>query len=91
MNIFISNLSFQAMDNDLKKLFSSWGEVKSARVVTDDFTRRSRGFAFVEITEEADAMKAIEKLNNTSFMQKTIIVRAAKAKEDNGTTKKPIL
>lgn len=79
------------MDNDLKKLFSSWGEVKSARVVTDDFTRRSRGFAFVEITEEADAMKAIEKLNNTSFMQKTIIVRAAKAKEDNGTTKKPIL
>jgi len=80
MTIFVSNLSFQAMDSDLKKLFSEFGEVKSAKVVTDNFSRRSRGFAFVEMMSNPEAAKAIEKLNNTSFMQKTIIVREATSK-----------
>ena len=77
MNIYVSNLSFQAMDLDVRTLFSAFGEVKSARVVMDNFTRRSRGCAFVEMAEPAAALRAIERLNNSSFMQKTISVREA--------------
>lgn len=65
------------MDSDVRRLFSSYGEVVSARVVTDNFTHRSRGFAFVEMVKNEDAAMAIGKLNNTSFMQKTIVVREA--------------
>jgi RNA recognition motif-containing protein len=77
MNIYVCNLSYQAMDRDLVTLFSEFGEVKAAKVVIDNFTHRSRGFAFVEMNDGADALKAIEKLNNTSFMNKTIVVREA--------------
>jgi len=81
MNIFVSNLSYQAMDSDLKKLFSEFGEVDSAKVVTDNFTKRSRGFAFVEMRNGDHAQSAIQRLNNTSFMQKTIIVREATSRQ----------
>ena len=80
MNIFVSNLSFQAMDHDIRKLFGEFGEVVSAKVITDNFTRRSRGFGFVEMSNGEDAQNAIAGLNNTSFMQKTIIVREATSK-----------
>ncbi|HYC29419.1 MAG TPA: RNA-binding protein [Chitinophagaceae bacterium] len=84
MNIFISNLSFQAMDQDVRTLFSAFGEVKSARVITDNYTRRSRGFAFVEMAEANAAVQAIERLNNTSFMHKTITVREATSNKNKG-------
>ena len=77
MNIFVSNLSFQAMDHDIRKLFGAFGEVVSAKVITDNFTRRSRGFGFVEMSNGEAALEAIGRLHNTSFMQKTIIVREA--------------
>jgi len=74
MNISVSNLSFQAMDHDVRKLFSAFGEVKSAKVVMDDYTKRSRGFALVEMDNAQGANEAIQKLHNTIFMNKTIIV-----------------
>jgi len=83
MNLYVSNLSFQAIDDDIKRLFRTFGEVRSARVITDNFTRRSRGFAFVEMERPEDAQAAIQKLNNTSFMQKTIAVREATSRTRN--------
>jgi RNA recognition motif-containing protein len=77
MKIYISNLSFQAGDNDLKKLFSEFGEVDTAMVVMDNFTRRSRGFALVEMVQREAGENAVARLNNTSFMHKTINVREA--------------
>jgi RNA recognition motif-containing protein len=74
MNIYVGNLSFHAMDTDVKKLFSEFGEVKSVKVITDNYTRRSRGFAFVEMEDQSAGEQAITKLHNTSFMTKTLIV-----------------
>jgi RNA recognition motif-containing protein len=74
MNIYVGNLSFHAMDTDVKKLFSEYGEVKSVKVITDNYTRRSRGFAFVEMAEQNAGEEAVRQLHNTSFMTKTLIV-----------------
>jgi RNA recognition motif-containing protein len=81
MNIYVGNLSFHAMESDLMKVFSTYGVVKSVKVVTDNFTRRSRGFAFVYMQERAAGELAILKLHNSSFMQKSFIVREATMKE----------
>jgi RNA recognition motif-containing protein len=80
MNIYIGNLSYQAMDNDLRKLFTEFGEVKTAKVVMDAYTHRSRGFGFVEMTERSAGEKAVMQLHNLSFMQKSLIVNEANDK-----------
>jgi RNA recognition motif-containing protein len=80
MNIQITNLN-TAVDNDgLKKLFSPYGEVKSAEVIKDVFTETSRGFGFVEIEDSTAAQKAIDQLNDTVFEKLTIMVKEAKPK-----------
>ena len=63
MNIFISNLSWGVNDNDLRDLFTEYGEISSAKVITDKMTGRSRGFGFVEMPNEEEAKKAIDELN----------------------------
>ena len=62
MNIYVSNLSFAVKDEDLRDFFAEYGEVASAKVIMDKFTNRSRGFAFVEMPDEAAAQKAIQEL-----------------------------
>ena len=59
MNLYISNLSFGISDADLNQLFSEYGEVSSAKVITDRETGRSRGFGFVEMSNDEEAEKAI--------------------------------
>ena len=62
MNIYISGLNFSTTDADLNDLFSEYGEVSSARIITDRETRRSRGFGFVEMPDDAAGQKAIDEL-----------------------------
>ena len=81
MNIFVSNLSFDVQDEDLKDFFTPYGEVTSARVITDRETGRSRGFGFVEMTDEAASKKAIAELDGASVENRTISVSIAKPKE----------
>jgi len=83
MNIFVSNLSFRISDEDLKSLFEEYGAVKSAKVITDKFSGRSRGFGFVEMDVEDEAKKAIEELNQADYDGKTILVSIAKPKTDS--------
>ena len=59
MNIYVSNLSFNVQDEDLREFFAEYGEVTSAKVITDKFTNKSRGFGFVEMSDEESAKKAI--------------------------------
>jgi RNA recognition motif-containing protein len=85
MNIYVSNLSFNTEDESLQQLFSEYGEVTSARVITDRDTGRSRGFGFVEMPNDAEAQKAIDELNDTDFEGKTITVNVARPKTERSS------
>ncbi|HQO48085.1 MAG TPA: RNA-binding protein [Paludibacteraceae bacterium] len=82
MNIFIGSLPFAVKDEALKELFATYGEVSSARVVTDKFTGRSKGFGFVEMENEVAAKKAIAELNGSEIQGRTIVVNEAKPREE---------
>jgi RNA recognition motif-containing protein len=81
-NIFVSNLSFRINDDDLKQAFADYGAVNSAKVIKDNFSGRSRGFGFVEMTNDEEAVKAIEELNNAEFDGKVMTVSEARPKTD---------
>jgi RNA recognition motif-containing protein len=82
MNIYVSNLSFNVQDEDLRETFSPFGEVTSAKVITDKFTGQSRGFGFVEMADTAAGQKAIAELNNGTLDGRNIKVMEARPKED---------
>ena len=79
--MYVSNLSFHTTDEDLKNLFSDFGEVSSSKVITDRETGRSRGFGFVEMPEEADAKKAMEELDGKDIEGRALSVTVARPKE----------
>ena len=85
MNIYVSNLSFNVTDEDLQDYFAEYGEVTSAKVIMDKFTGKSRGFAFVEMSDDAAAQKAIQELDGASVDGRTIGVSVAKPREDRGS------
>jgi RNA recognition motif-containing protein len=87
MNIYVSNLSFAVQDEDLKEFFAEYGEVSSVKVITDKFTNRSRGFAFVEMPDEAAAQKAIQELDGATVDGRTIKVNVARPKEKNSNSR----
>lgn len=82
MNIYISNLSFQITDEDLRDLFAEYGEVSSAKVITDKFTGDSRGFGFVEMPEDENAKKAISELDKSTWDGRNINVSEARPREE---------
>ena len=82
MNIYVSNLSFNVQDEDLKGYFSEYGEVSSAKVITDKFTQRSKGFGFVEMADEAAGQKAIQELDGAMVDGRSIKVMVARPKEE---------
>ena len=82
MNINISNLSFNVLTKDLKDLFMAYGEVSSAKIILDRKTMRSRGFGFVEMTDDESSKKAIAALDGTTIDGKTIRVTEARQKEE---------
>jgi RNA recognition motif-containing protein len=82
MNIYVSNLSFNVHDEDLKGFFTAYGEVTSAKIISDKFTGKSRGFGFVEMPDAAAAKKAITELNGATVDTRTINVTEARPKED---------
>jgi RNA recognition motif-containing protein len=82
MNIYVSNLSFAVENEDLKGFFEEYGEVSSARIITDKETGRSRGFGFVEMPDNAAAQKAVSELNGTMVEGRSISVTEARPKEE---------
>jgi cold-inducible RNA-binding protein len=81
MNMYVSNLSFHTTDEDLRKLFAQYGNVSSAKVITDRESGRSRGFGFVEMDSEAEANEAMKNLNNTEIEGRALSVTVAREKE----------
>ena len=82
MNIYVSNLGFSVQDEDLREYFEEYGEVTSAKVITDKFTNRSRGFGFVEMSDNTAAEKAIKELNGAVVEGRSISVTVARPREE---------
>ncbi len=78
MNIFVGNLPFSTTEGDLRQLFSEYGTVESAAVITDRDTGRSRGFGFVELAADARADDALRDLDGTDLNGRNIKVNEAK-------------
>ena len=82
MNIYVSNLSFNVQDEDLKDFFASYGEVTSAKIINDRETGNSRGFGFVEMSDDVAAKKAITELDGATVEGRVIKVVEARPKGD---------
>ena len=82
MNIYVSNLGFNVRDEDLKQLFTPFGEVSSAKVINDRETGRSRGFGFVDMPDNTAAAEAMQQLNESSVDGRPMKVSEAKPKTD---------
>ncbi|MBP1638855.1 MAG: RNA-binding protein [Bacteroidetes bacterium] len=82
MNIFVAKLSFNVNDDELRDLFTEFGEVSSATVITDKMTGRSKGFGFVEMPDNDAAKQAINKLNESEVDGRTIAVSEARPREE---------
>ncbi|HZH01600.1 MAG TPA: RNA-binding protein [Flavisolibacter sp.] len=82
MNIYVSNLSFNIQDEDLREFFTPFGEVTSAKIIMDKMTNQSRGFGFIEMSDDEASKKAIAELDGASIDGRTIKVMEAKPKED---------
>lgn len=83
MNIYVGNLSYQTTDDSLREAFEAFGEVSSARVVTDRETGRSRGFGFVEMPSSDEGHAGIAALNGQDLDGRSITVNEARPKEDS--------
>ena len=88
MNIYVGNLSWNLKDQDLSNLFASHGEVVSAKIVTDKFTNRSKGFGFVEMSNDEQALAAITALNGTEVDGRGIVVNESRPKPEGEGFKK---
>ena len=83
-NIFVGNLDFNASEEGVRSLFERYGQVNSARIMTDRETGRSRGFAFVEMENEGEADQAISALNGYTLDGRALNVNEARPKPDRG-------
>ena len=82
MNIFIAGLSYNISDSDLTELFAEYGEVASARVISDRETGRSKGYGFVEMADEEAGDKAIAALNEAEVDGRKLAVSVARLKKN---------
>ena len=82
MKLYVGRLPYQTTEQDLADLFGQLGEVVSATVIIDRETGRSKGFGFVEMSNDQDAQNAISQLNNSTLEGRTIIVNEANERRD---------
>ena len=84
MNIYVGNLSYDSNENTIRNAFETYGQVDSARVITDQDSGRSKGFGFVEMTDDNEAREAIAALNDTNLDGRNVRVNEAKPKTNSG-------
>ena len=82
MNIFVTKLSYDTSSEALQEAFEAFGEVSSAKVITDRDSGRSKGYGFVEMENDDEAREAINALNESELDGRTIIVKEARPKEE---------
>jgi len=84
INIYVGNLSFDTSEDQLKDLFGSYGTVESAKIITDQFTGRSKGFGFIEMSNREEGMNAIKQLNSTQLDGRTLKENEARPRGERG-------
>lgn len=84
MQLFVGNLPYTTTESDLEELFGSFGEVISVKIIADRYTGKSRGFGFVEMSDQEQARKAIAELNDSDQLGRKIVVKEANEKERTG-------
>jgi len=82
MNIYVGNLSYDLKEEDLKKAFEEFGQVESAKIITDTYSGRSKGFGFVEMSNEAEPQSAIDGLNGKDLEGRTLNVNQARPRSE---------
>ncbi len=82
MNIYVANIPWKASEEQLKELFSQFGDVNSAKIIMDKVTQRSRGFGFVEMSDDNAGRTAINELNGRDFLGKNLVVNEARPREE---------
>jgi RNA recognition motif-containing protein len=84
--LFVGNLSYQTLENDLQDYFSQAGVVSSVNIMFDKFTGKSRGFAFVEYSTPEEALKAVEMFHDKEFQGRQLTVNVARPREERPPT-----
>lgn len=82
MNIYVGNLSYGVTDDNLREVFEAYGEVSSAKVITDKYSGRSKGFGFVEMDNDAEGNAAIEQLDGAEIDGRSVKVNEARPREE---------
>jgi RNA recognition motif-containing protein len=83
MNIYVGNLSYEVTEEDLKEAFGVFGEVETVKVIKDNYTGRSKGFGFVEMSNNAGGQAAINGLNDKELKGRTVKVNTARPRTEN--------
>ena len=82
MNIYVGNLSYQTTEDELRDLFAEFGDVVSAKLIVDKFTGQSKGFGFVEMSNNSEAQKAMDELNGRDLNGRSITVNQARPRQE---------
>ena len=83
-NIYVGNLSYEATEDDIRTAFEQYGQVSSVNIIQDRETGRSRGFAFVEMSDGTEAKQAIEKLDLKEIAGRSVTVNEARPRQEHG-------
>ena len=89
MKLYVGNLAYSVTEDDLKEAFSRFGEVSEVTLITDKFSGQSKGFGFVEMSNNSEADAAIKALNETPLKGRNIKVNQAKPKGDRPQQRRP--
>ena len=84
MNIYVGNLAEETTEEELNEAFAAFGQISSAKIITDKYTGTSRGFGFVEMPVKAEAESAISGLNGTKLNSQILTVNEARPRPDRG-------
>ena len=88
MNIYVGNLPFNATEDEVRDVFTAFGQVTSVALIKDKFTGQPRGFGFIEMPDEGEAQNAIQALNGKDFKNRSLVVNPARPREERGGFRK---
>ena len=83
MNIYVGNLSYEVTEEDLKQAFETFGQIESVKIIRDNYSGRSKGFGFVEMSNNADAQSAINGMNDKELKGRKLKVNTARPRTEN--------